>query len=948
MAANREFLDWDCPALPAAANWLADRYTRNDVFDLSESLLVLPGARAGRRLLELLVDHATENSLRLVSPTTLTVGTLPEQLYVSQKPFADDLVQRCAWVAALKQTPAKQLGDVTAHRPGDEDSRGWLDLADLLKRQHGELAGDGFDFSHVAACEMLDAIPKERRRWEVLHSIQQRYLDTLEALALWDRQTARMVAIEQDECSATEDIVLIGTVDINQTMRRMLESDGVRDRVTALVHAPESLADRFDGLGCLEPRHWRQPARPPRDDSVQIADRPDDQATTVAAWLSELPGPRRADDVTIGIADETLVPTMARQMADCQVPTRWVHEAALPDTRPWRLLEAVAQCLESLHLDEAGDDDPVTTVAYGPLAALWRHPDFETWLRSATDSDPVAVLDAFRREHLVARLELKPLEPDDEDSLLPGAALEQTGSLLSTLSGSPRPLTEWSEPIITLLATIYRDRTADRDERSGHVLLSASRHIHTAVTELGEVPGDVAVETTAIEAIRVVLEMASGETIAAVADPEAIEMVGWLELPLDDAPVLAVVGVNEGHVPSATTSDLFLPDRLRQRLGILDNSRRIARDAYAVSALVASREHLLLIGGRQSDSQDPLQPSRLLLSTEGDGQPARVLDLLDVDLTRRTARLPGAFANGPSESRFLVPEPTATGLSRVSATAFGDFLACPYRFYLRHVLRLESFDDQPAELSALTFGILAHDALDEFGTSDLANSTDVDAVQEFLRSAAWKWAGIRHGRHRPEAVEVQVVQLTNRLNALAEWQVRSVQEGWRIRHSEESIKAGQVILDTPAGPLSVTGRIDRIDHNESTGQWRVIDYKTSNKPDKPDSNHRKGRGKQKTWQRLQLPLYRRLAREALGVDGDVQLGYLVLPASTADTGFLEAGWTEDELAEADEVAAEVAEKIVRGDYTQISQKPPAFSDELAGICQDKLPHPPRHKHWSQS
>ena len=71
MAANREFLDWDCPALPAAANWLADRYTRNEVFDLSESLLVLPGARAGRRLLELLVDQATENSLRLLSPCLL-------------------------------------------------------------------------------------------------------------------------------------------------------------------------------------------------------------------------------------------------------------------------------------------------------------------------------------------------------------------------------------------------------------------------------------------------------------------------------------------------------------------------------------------------------------------------------------------------------------------------------------------------------------------------------------------------------------------------------------------------------------------------------------------------------------------------------------------------------------------------------------------------------------
>ncbi|HAA61703.1 MAG TPA: hypothetical protein DCE39_12315, partial [Planctomycetaceae bacterium] len=68
------------------------------------------------------------------------------------------------------------------------------------------------------------------------------------------------------------------TVDINQTMRRMLESDGVGDRVTALVYAPESLANRFDGLGCLDPEHWRQPAMPPGDDSVQIADRPDDQA----------------------------------------------------------------------------------------------------------------------------------------------------------------------------------------------------------------------------------------------------------------------------------------------------------------------------------------------------------------------------------------------------------------------------------------------------------------------------------------------------------------------------------------------------------------------------------------------------------------------------------------------------------------------------------------------
>ena len=63
MASTRVFLDWDRPALPAAVDWLANHHTADGVLDLSKQLLVLPGARAGRRLLELLVDHATQQSV---------------------------------------------------------------------------------------------------------------------------------------------------------------------------------------------------------------------------------------------------------------------------------------------------------------------------------------------------------------------------------------------------------------------------------------------------------------------------------------------------------------------------------------------------------------------------------------------------------------------------------------------------------------------------------------------------------------------------------------------------------------------------------------------------------------------------------------------------------------------------------------------------------------------
>ena len=54
-------------------------------------------------------------------------------------------------------------------------------------------------------------------------------------------------------------------------------------------------------------------------------------------------------------------------------------------------------------------------------------------------------------------------------------------------------------------------------------------------------------------------------------------------------------------------------------------------------------------------------------------------------------------------------------------------------------------DDQPAELSPLSFGNLAHHVLEDFGQSDLTGSTDVDAIREFLQNAAGQQADRVHG-----------------------------------------------------------------------------------------------------------------------------------------------------------------------------------------------------------
>src|SRR5688572_112382 len=133
MAITRKLLDWNQPALPAAADYLIARYRRDAALDLGGAIVVLPVARAGRRLLEILVLRCEELGLTLMPPAILTTGTLPEQLYRPKRPFADTLTQQLAWAHALRQIPAERLRPFLPHPPATDDALRWLALGELLR-----------------------------------------------------------------------------------------------------------------------------------------------------------------------------------------------------------------------------------------------------------------------------------------------------------------------------------------------------------------------------------------------------------------------------------------------------------------------------------------------------------------------------------------------------------------------------------------------------------------------------------------------------------------------------------------------------------------------------------------------------------------------------------------------------------------------------------------------
>ena len=223
------FLDWRRPGLPAAARYLAERFAAGGALDLRNVVVAVPGGRAGRRLLELLVELADEGRLRLSPPRIVTVGHLPELLYEAKRPFAGDLAQQLAWVEALQSSDAAVLAAAGAAPPDKNDLPAWLALGHMLAGLHRELAADALNFAAVADCGGQLPGFQETARWQALAEIQQRYLAMLDGLDLWDLQTARLYALRQGNAEPRAPRAF-GTVDLNRSQRLMLDQVAGRPR----------------------------------------------------------------------------------------------------------------------------------------------------------------------------------------------------------------------------------------------------------------------------------------------------------------------------------------------------------------------------------------------------------------------------------------------------------------------------------------------------------------------------------------------------------------------------------------------------------------------------------------------------------------------------------------------------------------------------------------------
>jgi len=924
----RQFLTWDVPALQAAAAVLMDAYVRDDVVDMRCAIIALPGARAGRRLKELLVDEAARRGVRLVPPRITTAGALPELLYEPHLPPVEPSFARRVWARQLRRLDGDALERVFPRAPRRDDLRGWLQLARELERLQSIVAAGGLRFGDVAAeCERGDLLYDDHARWRVLARLQDEYYVALRALGRTDRDEARPQALRSSSVQSAADVWLVGVVDLPGPLRALLHALLAHDpsRVHVLVHAPAELRDSFDALGGVRADVWRNAHIPLRDDQLAIVGHPSNQAAEAVRAIASFGGRHAADEIVIAVPDEEVVPYLEQRLSACGVSARYAGGSPVERAAPYRLLGAVAEYLAT-HSSES-------------LAALVRHPDVADALRRRH-----APGDAVLDRHLARRLPAR-LAPRDGSDRAVGALLDALGALLGELMRQRRTVAAWMEPILELLATIYREHygaALRRDvprERRVMQLFEKLRNAAAAHTRIPPEHDDVC---DAAAAIRILLDDVRGDALPADADEAAIELLGWLELHLDDAPAAVLTGMNEPFVPEAINADAFLPNTLRTRLRLDDNEHRYARYAYQLTAVLQSRADVHVIAGRRSVLGDPLRPSRLLFTGGGAALAHRVADYLST--TDERDEVAATVSGGERSAFMLPPEPvlTLTPPASISISRFRDILADPYLFALGTLLRLDIEDDSARELDARNFGNFAHEVMKRFGTSAATHSTDAAEIARALDALVDEVAREWYGSGAQPAVHVQVEQLRLRLRAYGRSHAVWVLDGWRTVAVEAATPEEGVPFVVDGEPIRLRGRIDRIDYNAERRMWAVLDYKTGDVPKTPEETHcGAARDGVVPWLDLQLPMYRHILPH-VHVDGsdasfapapgeEVLLGYVLLCAEPDAVALAIAPWSEHELAAAHEAACAAVRVLRRGVYEYERSTNPWLDDDVKSL-----------------
>ena len=928
------FLGWDEPLLSRVATWMC-KHLASEVtepgylfsdrrLDLSGWICALPTANSQIQFSTVLRQTAESESLQYAPPEILSIGQLPECLYTPQHPLAIEIEQTLAWSKVLSNTPTAELAPLVTRLPDSDEIESWVELASTIRRLHSELASDCLAFADVAKQAESEG---DKRRWNLLAKLFDSYLASLNEAGLSDPSNQRQIAIDQQRCRSDHHIALIGSVDLSKMQAEMLEV--MRGSVEIFTAAPESYRKHFSAIGCIDSQRWLEHELPILDEQLVAAGDIADQAQAAVESMKTIIGYsvdskdseiEASKFVTIGVTDESQVAPIEFELGGYGYKTARHLGWSVSSTAVGRAISMVATYLKNQ--------------TWQSLAALVRHPDVLSWVShqlKLEDPDEILIsLDGLLANHFPIQLSTK-LTPAVEDKYpIAIKTAKCVAKWTKCFDDSERSLGQWCKQITKWFGDLYPLNLEESPQATRSHL--AAQSTHRLLKRFSNVQSELDLMLSGADAMAMIASRIADLRVVLPAKPDEIEIVGWLDLALDETPSLIVVGLNHPFVPEAITNDPFLPGSFRTQLRMVDNDRRLARDIYYMQLLLSTRKNIRFIVGRNSADGSPTPPSRLLASAQQADVARRIASLMEGKRTKVDVVHNWDLAAQASEiNEVPIPDLPIPGgdcpVKAMSVTAFRDYLSCPYRFFLRHVLKLKPIDDEATELAANQFGDLVHAAVEAFGKSNDRDEAMQEKIESLLHGFLHEYGAKHYGDASSTAVRIQMRQAERRLSILSHEQAKRFAEGWRIHDTEApvSYETTGACIEVDGFTMGLRGRLDRIDFHPATGRYAILDYKTHGH--KPEKKHLKNTANGQQWIDLQLPLYRMMI-PYLGINVapvEVELGYFNLSDKPAETRVNIASFSEFQMQAADELIYDCVRRIRDCDFAP-SETPPQYDD----------------------
>lgn len=893
---KRIFLGWDRPIIESAAELLW-----RDRTQLAETCVVVPTAQAGRRLREAVTRLAEAEQAAVLGLRTVTPAHF---LKVDAPDLADESIELLAWMHVLESV--RDWSAYAAAFPfplGKDEDPGWShSLAQSLMELRYHLQENGL-LLRDAAKRMHHH--EDAERWHALAQLEDQVEQLLASWQLRSRSAILQQRMNQAPLP-TDDVqrwIMVGVTETSPYVAAMWQK---LPHAIACIGAPEEEADHFDACG-FPSLSWceREQPFPGHDhftgrvlvasDARQLAE----QAVRVVAETGAA-----SDQIMLAACEPTLGAPLVAAFGRAGWPL--FDPSATSTALDWRVwLRHWQRWLRTPRLSIVAEFAPFVETA------CLTGTGGESWLRT---------LNILRDQQLVDSIE--DVERLSAISPLPrGVDADQISRLLRMLHHLRRWRQDfqqqgWSK---SMLALIDRWQHADLIEVDQATPLSELIHSWQ--------PWESRFSYEPAFWLQLLLDRLPPRAID-WPDQRALDVEGWLEMAFHTTPHLLICGMSDGVIPSRFGGEPWLNQSNRKILGLSHDLHREARDSYLfTAAMTAHRQHgsVSILLSKTDGQGKILLPSRILLRAHGAELAARVAHLFD--------ELPSAETRSTWEPdftwqpRLVEVAPEREGVRRLPVTAMRDYLACPYRFYLKHGLRMQGRDGDRGEWNHRDFGNMLHEVMETWGkdaqmkllesSKDLAECWN-DLLSSLLQS--------RYGEKLPLPLRLQSAALRQRLEWLAEAQAQQRAEGWQVWQVETPF-----LLSMPT--IQLSGKIDRIDYHPATDCYQMWDYKTGRIDAQVSKSHSKtvtarthipehlidderlftldAKGKKAMWTNLQLPLY-----AAAGLTPSVpSVGYIEVGDSAEAIGF--RAWSDfDEatITSARTCAEWLTEKIAQGHF----------------------------------